>query len=279
MLYIFWLLHQTTTSVWQTIFLTRCISFDSYIKPQHPDAAIKHPFVVYLLTPTSNHNPSRNLSLRPVVVYLLTPTSNHNMVVKGAIGNEVVYLLTPTSNHNFSLLVFTANMLYIFWLLHQTTTVPACTKIYVKLYIFWLLHQTTTILFKYLSIRCCISFDSYIKPQLWRLVTQIPSSCISFDSYIKPQRWMLNLLLLIVVYLLTPTSNHNLLWVFIVVLQLYIFWLLHQTTTLWQFGYIDSKLYIFWLLHQTTTTLSCGNISIRCISFDSYIKPQPRRHV
>ena len=34
---------------------------------------------------------------------------------------------------------------------------------------------------------CCISFDSYIKPQLSNWVTGLDLSCISFDSYIKPQ--------------------------------------------------------------------------------------------
>ena len=33
----------------------------------------------------------------------------------------------------------------------------------------------------------CISFDSYIKPQLCRTFTKAEESCISFDSYIKPQ--------------------------------------------------------------------------------------------
>ena len=34
---------------------------------------------------------------------------------------------------------------------------------------------------------CCISFDSYIKPQLLARLHQSPLGCISFDSYIKPQ--------------------------------------------------------------------------------------------
>ena len=33
--------------------------------------------------------------------------------------------------------------------------------------------------------------------------------CISFDSYIKPQQVLIQILLWNVVYLLTPTSNHN----------------------------------------------------------------------
>ena len=40
----------------------------------------------------------KNTSLS--VVYLLTPTSNHNIIVPFYNKIQVVYLLTPTSNHN-----------------------------------------------------------------------------------------------------------------------------------------------------------------------------------
>ena len=120
-----------------------------------------------------------------------------------------LYLLTPTSNHNAFWKRSYERVLYIFWLLHQTTTspLPRC------------------------SPNCCISFDSYIKPQRF--------------SYIAPSSR--------VVYLLTPTSNHNMSNGGITICQLYIFWLLHQTTT-----------------HSCTDSWLQG-----CISFDSYIKPQP----
>ena len=36
--------------------LNGCISFDSYIKPQHSNCWYVFPNVVYLLIPTSNHN-------------------------------------------------------------------------------------------------------------------------------------------------------------------------------------------------------------------------------
>ena len=54
------------------------------------------------------------------------------------------------------------------------------------------------------------SFDSYIKPQLCCSSPIQYVRCISFDSYIKPQLKSLLVLLLLVVYLLIPTSNHNL---------------------------------------------------------------------
>ena len=56
---------------------------------------------------------------------------------------------------------------------------------------------------------CCISFDSYIKPQLQHRVCDGFVGCISFDSYIKPQLLLLPDKLVLVVYLLIPTSNHN----------------------------------------------------------------------
>ena len=81
----------------------------------------------------------------------------------------------------------------------------------------------------------------------------LPRSCISFDSYIKPQRdWWANKFQ-IVVYLLIPTSNHN------------------RWLTCCQY----TSLYIFWFLHQTTTNLVNYQKQHCCISFDSYIKPQP----
>ena len=55
---------------------------------------------------------------------------------------------------------------------------------------------------------------------------------------------------------------------------LYIFWFLHQTTTWLMNIMISGLLYIFWFLHQTTTSNVLLVIDVRCISFDSYIKPQ-----
>ena len=67
--------------------------------------------------------------------------------------------------------------------------------------------------FSLLTLRCfsCISFDSYIKPQLRFPGKNICTGCISFDSYIKPQRLGNYGRIFYVVYLLIPTSNHNLL--------------------------------------------------------------------
>ena len=229
-----------------------CISFDSYIKPQPFFSACCCSAVVYLLTPTSNHNVAPfGWRLSPLYIFwLLHQTTTAACIIlepSGCISFDsyikpqlflftkplklVVYLLTPTSNHNPISHLLTFLTLYIFWLLHQTTTSPQNLSDNDTLYIFWLLHQTTTL-------------HSFTKKR---------SRCISFDSYIKPQQSRLRVLPSAVVYLLTPTSNHNPIPAGAYFNVLYIFWLLHQTTT-WLFRYLHSY---------------C------CISFDSYIKPQP----
>ena len=210
-------------------------------------------------------------------------------------------------------------MLYIFWFLHQTTTSFTPSMSCLRLYIFWFLHQTTT-LYKYtISSKSCISFDSYIKPQL-RYILQVRFYVVYLlipTSNHNDLRSVTKSLQ--VVYLLIPTSNHNFVILLFFFCVLYIFWFLHQTTTYKPnkkprkscisfdsyikpqlpliFGTIhrvvylliptsnhnrccrsvnSDMLYIFWFLHQTTTCLWYSISSERCISFDSYIKPQLR---
>ena len=207
-LYIFWFLHQTTTCRYYVSSDRRCISFDSYIKPQLLKA---HGYdVVSCISFDSYIKPQRTFD--------------------ADLQGRVVYLLIPTSNHNPPTALFNAEQLYIFWFLHQTTTAN------------WMVTQTAS----------CISFDSYIKPQLvsvlftnnWVVYLLIPTSNHNSSHVYCTSRW--------VVYLLIPTSNHNYDW--------YI-----------KFPF---SLYIFWFLHQTTTFSHFGNILNSCISFDSYIKPQ-----
>ena len=186
-----------------------CISFDSYIKPQLCQVFLIAVGVVYLLIPTSNHNPFATSSTKRDVVYLLIPTSNHNFCFNFHNSKTVVYLLIPTSNHNYKGIYL--QFLFVVYLL-----IPTSNHNYVcflcaicALYIFWFLHQTTTSECKDIYIICCISFDSYIKPQLVCKVIYII--------------W--------VVYLLIPTSNHNDAMLEASEKKLYIFWFLHQTTT------------------------------------------------
>ena len=79
--------------------------------------------------------------------------------------------------------------------------------------------------------------------------------CISFDSYIKPQPRNLSRYGLPVVYLLIPTSNHN--WLRSSLCRIKVVYLLIPTSN----HNYDSQIRFY----------SC------CISFDSYIKPQPDR--
>ena len=144
--------------------------------------------------------------------------------------------------------------LYIFWFLHQTTTVNVLGKRIICCISFdsYIKPQQYVILI-YVTLGC-ISFDSYIKPQLKKIVLRMATSCISFDSYIKPQPPSYLYRSITVVYLLSPTSNHNIIYLICSIVLLY----------------------IFWFLHQTTTNQCIFLITLSCISFDSYIKPQHR---
>ena len=130
----------------------------------------------------------------------------------------IIYILNPTSNHN----------------------VVACEKAADRLYIFWFLHQTTTWACLSRALLRCISFDSYIKPQLLAADNHRRKCCISFDSYIKPQPRGALCFGILVVYLLIPTSNHNLMSELRMINWLYIFWFLHQTTTAFYIFHSDN---------------------------------------
>ena len=99
----------------------------------------------------------------------------------------VVYRTIPTSNHNLWLAIHFTLMLYIILFLHQTTTV----------------------IFISSGLKSCISYYSYIKPQLADKAHESAVGCISYYSYIKPQLTRDSALLEAVVYRTIPTSNHN----------------------------------------------------------------------
>ena len=143
-------------------------------------------------------------------------------------------------------------MLYIVLFLHQTATIYGDNSGMLRLYIVLFLHQTATEGEGKTLCFSCISFYSYIKPQLFSLQPTRTASCISFYSYIKPQLYVSFGCSVWVVYRSIPTSNRNL--------------------DSMPFAFI--KLYIVLFLHQTATLSKDSCAAICCISFYSYIKPQ-----
>ena len=103
--------------------------------------------------------------------------------------------------------------------------------------------------------------------------------CISFYSYIKPQLHIIYSIKDVVVYRSIPTSNRNLRTEVIESLLLYIVLFLHQTATELVANTPNYLLYIVLFLHQTaTSSIRTFNFS-SCISFYSYIKPQPMKQI
>ena len=187
--------------------------------------------VVYRSFPTSNHNPRPRRVAQLFVVYRSFPTSNHNNHRAFAEKARVVYRSFPTSNHNDSVIGLNIKELYIVRFLHQTTTTDSIN----------------------VNLSSCISFVSYIKPQLKHLKVFGTVRCISFVSYIKPQLMLPSILRKTVVYRSFPTSNHNSNFVAGDVVSLYIVRFLHQTTTRKRGELVETELYIVRFLHQTTT--------------------------
>ena len=129
--------------------------------------------------------------------------------------------------------------------------------------------------YRYHQTGGCISYYSYIKPQHSFAVPGSISRCISYYSYIKPQlstRWVIHPR---VVYRTIPTSNHN--YAALLALPYYVVYRTIPTsnhnpsirTVAWK------QLYIVLFLHQTTTHCALAHSDAGCISYYSYIKPQP----
>ena len=147
----------------------------------------------------------------------------------------------------------TSYKLYIVLFLHQTTTLGSPERWGILLYIVLFLHQTTTNPHRLNKTSCCISYYSYIKPQLdaflevYTIVVYrtIPTSNHNITSTRSGQG--------AVVYRTIPTSNHNTSRQRTSCEQLYIVLFLHQTTTLLRVNSCKEALYIVLFLHQTTT--------------------------
>ena len=187
-LYIFWFLHQTTTALIclqasSQLYIFWFLHQTTTFKQVHPQTLQLYIFwflhqtttlILYLaieqgcISFDSYIKPQRqdDICIKAACCisfdsYIKPQRSEHlfNII-------RVVYLLIPTSNHNCGLRP----------------------PLWVSLYIFWFLHQTTTSFISLNFSACCISFDSYIKPQ--RAVDAMNGESV--------------------VYLLIPTSNHNL---------------------------------------------------------------------
>ena len=102
------------------------------------------------------------------------------------------------------------------------------------------------------------------------------SGCISFVSYIKPQPIIFYVLVKYVVYLSFPTSNHNAYKGDEITPRLYIFRFLHQTTTLARYIHAFACCISFVSYIKPQPSQSNFDLTSSCISFVSYIKPQPR---
>ena len=165
-------------------------------------------------------------------------------------------------------------MLYIVLFLHQTATLLGVLLVGVQLYIVLFLHQTATIHAANWYSSGCISFYSYIKPQLLVTKDTVYQGCISFYSYIKPQHFYIPDVVFLVVYRSIPTSNRNRNAGQVTALELYIVLFLHQTATSERVIKDCLMLYIVLFLHQTATGAMKRKIYFGCISFYSYIKPQ-----
>ena len=144
MLYFILFLHQTTTRFGVAEFVTGCISFSFYIKPQRLYVCARFLSVVFHSLFTSNHNTAQVYLLNVLVVFHSLFTSNHNRLSVDTRPKRVVFHSLFTSNHNRLYLksndesvvfhsLFTSNhnqranlifklLLYFILFLHQTTT-------------------------------------------------------------------------------------------------------------------------------------------------------------
>ena len=186
----------------------------------------------------------------------------------------VVYRTIPTSNHNLFRLWQFSFALYIVLFLHQTTTFSG------------------TVEFMY----CCISYYSYIKPQLQQVATLL-RAVVYRTIPTSNHNLLVSLVFQIsVVYRTIPTSNHNHRAIYAdsckVVYRTIptsnhnssntspnIGPVVYRTIPTSNHNYnerVDKyfELYIVLFLHQTTTVLLFAICLFSCISYYSYIKPQ-----
>ena len=187
-------------------------------------------------------------------------------------------------------------MLYIVLFLHQTATVHTFKGTDGLLYIVLFLHQTATSELSFSFSFSCISFYSYIKPQLTGCAMRLQMVVYRSIPTSNRNTTYLHLFDFVVVYRSIPTSNRNstgedVKTRFVVYRSiptsnrnlvsftssrppLYIVLFLHQTATCRKPCFCQVWLYIVLFLHQTATRCRNSPRCLCCISFYSYIKPQ-----
>ena len=144
LLYIFWLLHQTTT--WSG-------AWGGTRK------------VVYLLIPTSNHNKYNFWQKTSYVVYLLIPTSNHNLTIHFTF-SLVLYIfwfLHQATTHIATAVNREGCISFDSYIKPQQIQALMDKDIYCISFDSYIKPQ---LLLRAITFMAgCISFDSYIKPQ------------------------------------------------------------------------------------------------------------------
>ena len=185
-------------------------------------------FIILFLHQTTTRYPNEFAEILLFIILFLHQTTTGELSFPSVFRLFIILFLHQTTTSQDLPIDFW--LLFIILFLHQTTTGMKMTLRASWLFIILFLHQTTTRTFR-LSWSCC---------------------CLSSCSYIKPQHVLRWCNLLIVVYHLVPTSNHNYQRMFPSSVGLFIILFLHQTTTLG--GGLDN--------------------TFRCLSSCSYIKPQ-----
>ena len=143
-LFLYPILHQTTTTHSTGVGLHCCFSILFYIKPQLFLCDTSLLLVVSLSYSTSNHNNQLRNSIRLQVVSLSYSTSNHNPYFERLMMQRVVSLSYSTSNHNLYHLSPCIAQLFLYPILHQTTTFTGFFSASWGLFLYPILHQTTT---------------------------------------------------------------------------------------------------------------------------------------
>ncbi len=181
----------------------------SYIKPQHVVILLSDEFCCSIcLSYIKPQLTSANFTRMTVVLYVY-PTSNHNSFLSSSADSRLFYMS----------------------ILHQTTTVHACSRWCRWLFYMSILHQTTTE-WRQLGRKSMLFYMSILHQTTTSPRSGHKRECCSIClSYIKPQPPTASAFPSVVVLYVYPTSNHNLFALPPHNTTLFYMSILHQTTT------------------------------------------------